>query len=661
MKDLFSPKIFYPKLKKDLKRINNLKIIFREMRDYFAGNSTGITRDETIAKNLMRVLFCKLYDEIETADDEPVKFICRKDESPYEAFESLNKLFILVKKKYSEIFNEDENFDFNVSDTPFIMRPLQGYQLLNAERDVIADAFEELIGTTFRGGNGQFFTPRNIVEMMASVLAPKKNEKVLDPACGSGGFLAHVVKKAKKGAEPLIFGIDKDAFLSELAKIYLSLLGGVKGDIFCENSLDNPVNWHYLTQKKIQKDSFDVILTNPPFGAKIPIIGEALLEQYELGHIWKKDKKGTWQIGKNILRDKQPPQILFIERIVQFLKKGGRAGIVLPDGIFGNPSDSYIWEYLKKNISITAIISLSQETFQPSTHTKTSILFLEKKKEQRENIFMAVAEHVGHDKNGKEIYKNDHVLNKIIDDDLPEIAYNFKLFLDGKYEGNSKLGFVVKFSDIENNIYIPEAYWKKTNIQNTFHEEDIEEFSINDLLNNGIISIKRGNEIGSRNYGTGDIPFVRTTDIVNWEIKENPVKSVSQAVYEKYKAIQDIQPNDILFVNDGTFLIGRSALVSSSDTKIVIQSHLKKIRVLKNDKGITPYYLFYLMNTPYVQKQINSKIFTQATLSTLGNRLLDIKLPVLKDKNKIKEISSDIEEIMRMKETVRKKMTKLFE
>jgi len=365
--------------KNNLLPINNLKTIFREIRDYFAGNVTGITRDEKIAQNIMRLLFCKIYDELQKKDEDLVEFGNRPNESNNEFNTRINNLFINVQTEYADIFEKDEALEIPAKELSFIVSKMEDYSILNADRDIIADAFEELIGTGFRGGEGQFFTPRNIVQMMIEILQPLPNEKILDPACGSGGFLAHILKHFLKnnGREHFIYGIDKDLFLSRLAKIYLTLLGESEYHIFCENSLEEPRNWKNETQQHIEFNSFDVILTNPPFGAKIPVVGSNLLRQYELGYFWS-NFENKW-FKTDSLRDKQPPQVLFIERILQLLKDGGRAGIVLPDGIFGNPSDRYIWEFIKKYASIIGIVSLSQEAFQPSTHTKTSIVFLEKK------------------------------------------------------------------------------------------------------------------------------------------------------------------------------------------------------------------------------------------------------------------------------------------
>ncbi len=660
-------KIIY---KKDLKPIYNLKLVFREIRDYFAGNVTGISRDEKIAQNIMRILFCKIYDEKTKNDEEIVDIANRPNETPKNFYNRIKFVFNQVKEQYSDIFERDEEIEINEIELSYIISKLERFSLLNADRDIIADAFEELISTSFRGGEGQFFTPRNIVQMMIDILEPKEGDKIIDPACGSGGFLAHILQHIQKNGikNYYITGIDKDLFLSKIAKIYLTLLGEERYHIYCENSLDNPKNWQKETYKDIKLNSFDLILTNPPFGAKIPVIGDNLLKQFQLGHHWK-NLSGNWQITDK-LRDKQPPQVLFIERVIQLLKKGGRAGIILPEGIFGNPSDRYIWEYIKKEATILGIVSLSQETFQPSTHTKTSVLFIEKRKRNQKKIFMGIAKAVGHDKNGKEIFKIDKdgssVYDKngnlILDDETPIIAERFKRFLKGEMNEADYLGYSVETEEIVDNIYIPEMYNPevKQELQQLEASGKYNLISVEKLIDKKIIKITRGNEIGSRSYGTGNIPFVRTTDIVNWEIKLNPVKAVSEKIYDRYKDLQDIQENDILFVNDGTFLIGRSAIITKLDTKCIIQSHLRKIRVLDTN-FISPYYLFYLLNTKIVQKQIKQQTFTQATLSTLGNRINKLILPIHTDKSTVTRINKEIKYIIDQKIKIRMKINKILE
>lgn len=633
----------------DLRPINNLKTVFREVRDYFAGNVTGITRDESIAQNIMRLLFCKIYDE--KTRPYIVEFANRPDENSDLLESRIANLFERVKEIYPDLFNTNEKIDINPNDLSFIVSKIEDYSILDADRDVIGDAFEELIGTSFRGGEGQFFTPRNVVQMMIDILAPKEGEKIIDPACGSGGFLAYTLKHllAQGNDKFDIIGIDKDSFLAKIARIYLSLIGDTDYPIYCENSLDVPNRWNDDAKNDLHLGGFDIVMTNPPFGAKIPVVGSRLLSQYELGHRWR--RAGGWHKTDKLL-DKQAPQVLFIERCIQLLRDGGRLGIVLPEGVFGNPSDRYIWEYITSVCSVTGIVSLPQETFQPSTHTKTSVLFLEKTKYGHHSLFMAIANSIGHNKNGKPIYKIDTETGEnILDDDVPVITENFKN--KESSEGNRN-GFLVGYSDLNESIFIPEYYnpeiRKELDLLRDSGDYDL--ISIENLITQNVLQIRRGNEIGSRFYGTGKIPFVRTSDIVNWEIKFDPIKAVAEEVYRRYRHSQDIQEEDILFVSDGTFLIGRTAMVTKLDLKIIIQSHLKKIRVLQKD-FIDPYYLFYLMNSKIVRKQIDSKTFVQATISTIGNRIEELVLPINKDINQRVNISQDIKRIITQKAVLR--------
>ncbi len=656
--------------KYQLEPVSNLKLIFRDIRDYFAGNVTGITRDETVAQTIMRLLFCKIYDETTCVSQDYVEIARRPNDTPQTLATRINGLFEKVKSKYNDIFESNETINISAIDLWRIVAKLERFSLTEANRDVIADAFEELIGRAFRGGEGQFFTPRNVVQMMIDVLQPSSSERIIDPACGSGGFLAYILRHLlhHNASTYFLAGIDKDLFLSRLAKIYLSLIGGRSYHIYCENSLAEPHTWDEDVQAHIRLNSFDVILTNPPFGAKIPVVGETLLKQYELGHIWQ-ERHGKWY-KTNMRMDKQPPQTLFIERCLQLLKEGGRMGMVLPEGVFGNPSDRYIWEFIHQHASVIGVVSLSQETFQPSTHTKTSVVFLEKKPKSRTQIFMAIAKAVGHNKNGKEVFKInpdgslilDEQGKKILDDDLPIIAQNFNAHLNATSLQPSHLGFGVQLEDIKEYIFIPEYYNPeiKLELQRIETSGKYHLRSIGELIAAEVLEVRRGNEIGSQFYGTGSVPFVRTTDIVNWEIKLDPIKAVADEVYEQYRKAQDIKVHDILFVNDGTFLIGRTAMVTRLDVKIIIQSHLRKIRVLKPEI-ISPFYLFYLLNSKIVKKQIEAKTFVQATISTIGNRLNEVILPIATSKDIQMQLANEVRDIIEQKTLLREKCLTLIE
>jgi type I restriction enzyme M protein len=308
----------------------------------------------------------------------------------------------------------------------FAVARLQHLALLSADCDVLGEAFESLIGPSLRGAEGQFFTPRNLVQMCVAMMCPRPHERVIDPACGAGGFLAEVLrswqdageKQATRGA---LVGIDKDAFLANLCSDRLALSG--QAAVFCDNALEQPSTWSEALQAAAPLGSFDLVLTNPPFGAAIPVKAETLLRQYDLARKWKRaGKDGAWQ-QTGLLLPSRPPQVLFIERCLQLLRPGGRAALVLPEGMFGNESEVYVRLWVSRHADLLAIVDCPLETFLPSTPTKTCVLFVRKKDptkpaQEDASVFLAIAEHCGHDRRGKPLYRPDG--SRL--DDFPAVA-----------------------------------------------------------------------------------------------------------------------------------------------------------------------------------------------------------------------------------------------
>jgi type I restriction enzyme M protein len=159
-------------------------------------------------------------------------------------------------------------------------------------------------------------------------------------------------------------------------------------------------------------------------------------------------------------------------------------------------------------------------------------------------------------------------------------------------------------------------------------------------------------------YGTGPVPFIRTSDISNWELKTDPKHGVSEELYRTLKDKLDVQECDILMVRDGTYLIGTSAMVTASDTRILFQSHIYKIRVIRTDV-IDPWLLFATLNTPIVKRQIRSKQFTQDIIDTLGNRILEVQVPVPKDNERRTEISKATRSIVETRATLREEARRI--
>jgi len=231
---------------------------------------------------------------------------------------------------------------------------------------------------------------------------------------------------------------------------------------------------------------------------------------------------------------------------------------------------------------------------------------------------MAEAKWCGHDSRGREVPK----------DDLPDILSSYRR---KKHEEQSRAGYWIEENELNGSILAPRYHDPELNSDIQALSKTHELIRIRDLVDSGVLDFSTGDEVGKLSYGTGDIPFVRTSDLSNWEIKLDPKHAVSQEIYEQYRERQDVRTGDILMVRDGTYLIGNCAFVSKYDERIVFQSHLYKIRTAKPEK-LSPFLLLALLTCEPVQKQIRAKRVTQDIIDSLGDRVYELLLPVPRSK-----------------------------
>ncbi len=421
----------------------------------------------------LKIIFCKIHDERNLL--EPIEFYTTSKERNYKdgqasVYKRIAKIFQEVKKRHGQIFDKNDEIKLLPRTVTYLVAELQKYALLTTNIDIKGKAYEEIVGANLRGDRGEFFTPRNVMKMAVAMIHPKETEKVLDSSCGTGGFVVTAMTavidslrsrmeaeygeeegwnadirkafndKISEIAAENYYGFDINPDLVKATKMNMVMNNDGSGNIFQLNSLLPPPEWDEGTKKKLAKalgisvsdirnhsslGHFDVIVTNPPFGSKIPIKDQQILEQFDIAHIWTKDSDGNW-VKSERLQSSVPPEQLFIERIIQFLKEGGRAAIVLPDSILGAPGLEYIRHWIIKNTKVIASVDLHADAFQPKNGTQCSILFLQKKTKEeiqeeeksREiidyDIFMTMIDHIGHDKRGGKIFKRDEQGNVVM-------------------------------------------------------------------------------------------------------------------------------------------------------------------------------------------------------------------------------------------------------
>jgi len=444
-----------------------LLFAFRRCHNYIAGNQ-GLQKPQAFWE-LLKLIFCKIQDE---KHSDEVQFYAGAKErhgvnGPLKVQKRIDSLFLQVKADYPTIFKSSEGLELKPVVLAYLVSQLQMYSLLESDIDVKGRAYEEIVGSNLRGDRGEFFTPRNICTMAVQMLNPGEKQLIVDPACGTGGFLItsmnHVIEKIraaevskwgnnperaeaaireriKKFAEQFVVGLDFNPELVKASKMNMVMNNDGAGGLFQANSLESPAVWDPMLRDRHLVGKVDLIFTNPPFGSKIPITDASILDQFDLGHAWTYEKASDQWIMQEHLQKSQPPEILFIERCVKLLKPGvGRAAIVLPDGILGSPGLGYVRQWILKNVKVLASIDLHPDTFQPFVSVQTSLLVIERKSDeligleaaaQKMNeypVFMAIADSVGHDKRGNVTYVRDPHGNEL----MHEVEERVKDWVDG--------------------------------------------------------------------------------------------------------------------------------------------------------------------------------------------------------------------------------------
>jgi type I restriction enzyme M protein len=617
---------------------------FRHLRNYLAGQFVGATRDDVLLNEVLKCLFCRLYLE--------TKRVTLPAAPPADAPSTAafyRTIFAKVRADFPEIYDPKAKLLLDPKGLVYVMESLD-FALLDAKSDPFGDAFEVFAGSESRARAGQFFTPYNAMDVLVKMVDPKPGDTVIDPACGAGGFLASVVRHHRAsgcGERELaacvsnLYGIEKDAYLAKLARLHVSLLSGGHPKVVCGDSL---AMRDELGDPLKLPDGFDIVLTNPPFGVKIVAATPEVQRAFSLGSKWRLDPKKTWQ-QTGELASSVPPQVLFVERCLSLARPGGRLGLVLPESVLSNKSYRYVVEFLRGKAQVNAVVGMPESLFKTSgkggTHTKTCLITMTKlggklNGHGRGKVFMAEARWCGKDSRAREIPN----------DDLPTIAENFATFKGRKKLVPSRLGFVIEDKNLEENVLCPRYYDPELDADLEALHGTHEVVRFGDLVREGCVKITTGDEVGKLAYGGGDIPFVRTSDISNWEIKIDPKHTLERGLYEALKHKQDVRPGDILMVKDGTYLIGTCAMVSEYDREVVFQSHLYKIRVVREAHGLNPYLLLAVLSAPVVQRQIKAKQFTQDIIDSLGERIHELLLPLPRSAERRRDVTEMVKKVI---------------
>jgi len=387
---------------------------------------------------LCKLLFVKIQDEkTPRKNGQPYEFQIKTHEPSRKLAERIKGIYKAAMERDPQVFTDTIRIDDATLRT--LVSHMEAISFSKTDLDTKGVAFEQFMDGFFKGDFGQYFTPREIIAFAVGMMQCKADDLVLDPACGSGGFLLYALDQVRREAadyydpesvehykhwhdfaEKNLFGMEINDEITRVAKMNMILHDDGHNNIISDDALDRLDAIRKRTGNNgFAEDRFDLILTNPPFGAQVNLTERPYLSDFDLGS--QEDKKGKRKPRKN-----QKTEILFIERVCQFLKPGtGRASVVLPDGILTNSSLQYVRDFLLERYQLLAVVSLPQTAFAHfGAGVKASLVFLRRRAANEmpkddEAIFMATPETIGYDASGRKC-----------ENQLPEVAERYSAFCE---------------------------------------------------------------------------------------------------------------------------------------------------------------------------------------------------------------------------------------
>lgn len=552
---------------------------------------------------LCKLIFVKISDEQKPRKKgEPYQFQIKTRELSSKLAERINALYDEQKIKDSEVFTESIKVDHRVMRA--VVSHLESINLNKTDLDVKGIAFEQFMDGFFKGDFGQYFTPRPIIEFAVKMMKPEHDWDVLDPACGSGGFLLHALDYMRKQAGEYydkgsvdyynywhdfaakhLYGIEINDEIARVAKMNMIVHDDGHTNVISHDALDSIDKMH-AHNPGFAKERFDLILTNPPFGSTINQTEKPYLAGYELGNAYDKQ-------GKAKARNSQSSEILFIERIWEFLKPGtGKAAIVLPDGVLTNGSSKYVRDFILEKFQLQAVVSLPKDAFAHfGAGVNATIIFLRKFSKADRNssnrvsspVFMAKPRYIGYDATGCETKEKQ----------FPLIVSKFYAFSDGRNIINDEqTGYLVPYSELDDRIdvdhYAPEFLKLKYQIE----QSGFPVFSIGGICD----SIKTGFAAGKQDQADSLPDDQRVPHLRPFSITPDGQLSFETQKFVPINGLSDSDiciKGEVLFNNTNSIdWVGKST-VFDSNKKCAASNHITR---LKLKECADPYYVAAFFN-----------------------------------------------------------------
>lgn len=613
---------------------------FTELLDKVVAQDGNVTRREEQLDQLCNLILLKLDSDKQGKIDSDREVYFRTFATENGTAKYIKDKFDNFIEVYPDIFvsKSDQELRFDDATIHDVVERLSKYNLIDIGADTVSIAFQVLRSAALKQEEGQYFTPKQVIQAAVKMMDVTLDDIIIDPACGTGGFLIQSLiemkerypneeKEISRWAQLHIYGIDKDAIGIKLTKAIMQILNDgsahcVRGDSVLTHTWK--VKYPHLLSNQFKNGRFTKVFTNPPFGAPLKIK-------------YSDAKKSGLSIADSIDTGKDIELgLAMFNRCYDLLREGGRICIVLPETYFFSPSYKYVREWVKERMKPICVANVPMDAFQGFCRAKTNLYIFEKLHEDKSNLhedsdvvtFMN-PQTCGIYKNGCDRFVVDETGKRtdVIDNKLLEQAIEYS-------QGEKKNQYDIALSTIyKSDVLVPQYFDQSLQqpfetLKSKYHFEGI---SIAELMDDGIITLTNGHGSPSNDLRNGTIPYVKVSDIRNLRINVNPTNLVAIELARKFWKTEDGKSNlkawDLISPSRASSNIGEFAILLPGEEQIVLTKEVFVIRVNKNDYGYTPFYLLWALSLVETRKQWARVTLMQTNREDVGQRYKEIIIP----------------------------------
>lgn len=626
---------------------------FSELLDKVVARDGNVTRREDQLDQLCNLILLKLDSDKQGKIDPAKEVYFRTFASETATAQYIREKFDIFIDVYPDIFvsQSDKEIRFDDATVHDVVERISKYNLIDIGADTVSIAFQVLRSAALKQEEGQYFTPKQVIQAAVKLMNVRLDDIIIDPACGTGGFLVQALiemkdrypneeKEISRWAQLHIYGIDKDAIGVKLTKAIMQILNDgsahcVRGDSVLTHTWS--AKYPHLMSNMYKNGRFTKVFTNPPFGAPLKIK-------------YADAKKAGLSIADYVETGKEIELgLAMFNRCHDLLRKGGRICIVLPETYFFSPSYAFVRKWVRERFKPVCVANVPMDAFQGFCRAKTNLYIFEKLDKSKSNLDDDTDEVVimnpqtcGIYKNGSDRYVVDKAGKRtdVIDNELLRMAENYAA---GKTDGFFKIPLSRVYAS---DVLVPQYF--DSSLQVPFEilkeKKNFEGISIGELLDEGIITISGGHGSPSNDLRNGTVPYVKVSDIRNLRINVNPTNLISIELAQKFWRTTDgksnLQPWDLISPSRASSNIGEFAILLPGEEQVVLTKEVFVIRVSKNDFGYSPFYMLWALSLKETRKQWSRITLMQTNREDVGQRYREIIIPKPKSKEWASEVSA---------------------